>query len=181
MVWTQTVKEPVEKDGCTSNPPIETLVADIDARGVWHPWVLTLFDIRIVDTDAPSHLVKSPQTILRTAEREKKLKYGQACKDCHSNFTLLYVSVGGLVGLEMNTFLQHLAQRLSINGISITTSCYFGLKPGYFFINMYHQSLYQWSYTTKLRGFGMKDGSGINDTNNLFVHCCCLLCLVLLW
>ena len=68
MVWTQTVKEPVVKDGSTSNSPIETPVADIGARGVWHPWVMIHFDIRIFDTDAPSYLGKSLQTILRIAQ-----------------------------------------------------------------------------------------------------------------
>ena len=64
------------KNGSTSNPPCETLVADIGARGVWQPLVMTLFDIQIVNTAAPSYLGKSPQTVLITAEREKKLKYG---------------------------------------------------------------------------------------------------------
>ena len=91
LVWTQTVKEPVVKDGSASNPPSETLVADLGTRGVWQPQVTTLFDIRIADTYAPSYLEKSPQIVLRTAQRETKLKYGQAWEDRHANFTPLRV------------------------------------------------------------------------------------------
>ena len=60
LVWTQTVKEPVVKDGCAPNPSSETLVADLDARRVSQPQVTMLFDIQIVDVYAPSYLEKSP-------------------------------------------------------------------------------------------------------------------------
>ena len=63
LVWTQ--------NGSTSDPPSETLVADIGVRRVWKPQVTALFNIRIVDTDAPSYSGKSTQTVLRTVEREK--------------------------------------------------------------------------------------------------------------
>ena len=54
LVWTQTVKEAVVKDGITSDPPNKTLVADIGTRRVWQPQVATLFDTRIIDTNAPA-------------------------------------------------------------------------------------------------------------------------------
>ena len=50
LVWTQTVT----KDRSTSDSPSETLVANIGTRGVWQPQVMTLFDIQIVNIDAPS-------------------------------------------------------------------------------------------------------------------------------
>jgi hypothetical protein len=72
-------------DGGLSSPPQASLVANLSVRGVWQPQVPALFDIRVVDSDAPSYLNKSPEGVLKIAEREKKLKYGKACEDCHAN------------------------------------------------------------------------------------------------
>ena len=54
------------------DPSSETLIADVRIRGVWQSQVDALFDVRIVDTDAPSYQSRSPQAVLRTAEVEKK-------------------------------------------------------------------------------------------------------------
>ena len=153
------------KDGSASNSPSETLVADLGARGVGQPQVTTLFDIRIVDTNVPSYLAKSPQTVLRTAEREKKLKYGQACEDRHANFTPLCVSVDGLVGPEMNTFLQRLAQRLAIKWDTPYNTSLFWIRAKLSFSLIRTTNLCIRGTRTKWRGIGMEDGSGINDIN----------------
>uniref|UniRef100_A0A1X7T975 Uncharacterized protein n=1 Tax=Amphimedon queenslandica TaxID=400682 RepID=A0A1X7T975_AMPQE len=65
LVWTQTVKQPIVKDSTSSNPPFDSLIADLGARGVWQPQTTTLFDIRIVDTDVPSYLTKSPEAVFK--------------------------------------------------------------------------------------------------------------------
>ena len=51
----------------------ETLVADLCVHGVWLPQAEALFDIRVVDTDAPR------QGVVFNAEVEKKNKYADAC------------------------------------------------------------------------------------------------------
>ena len=88
------MKEPLVRDGNASHPPTDTLVADLSIRGAWQPQVTALFDVRIVDTDAPSYLGKSPEAVLKAAEREKKNK------DQHASFTPLCVSIDGLLGLK---------------------------------------------------------------------------------
>ena len=86
------MKEPLVRDGSASHPPTDTLVADLSIRGAWQPQVTALFDVRIVDTDAPSYLGKSPEAVLKAAEREKKNKYARACEDQHASFTPLCVN-----------------------------------------------------------------------------------------
>ena len=70
-VWSHTTKEPVVQDGDLESH-CDTLVTDISARGVWQPQATALFDVRVIDSDAPSYLSRSPDAVLRTAEREKK-------------------------------------------------------------------------------------------------------------
>ena len=86
IVWSSTIKEPVVCDGSLSDPPCETLVADFSARGVWLPQATALFDVRVIDTDAPSYINKTPVNVLKIAEKEKK-KYGRPCEASHATFT----------------------------------------------------------------------------------------------
>ena len=46
-----------------------------------------VFDIRVIDTDAPSYLSRTLDAVLLSAEREKKLKYNEACELKHASFT----------------------------------------------------------------------------------------------
>jgi hypothetical protein len=72
-------------------------------------------DIRVVDTDAPSYLNKSPESVLMSAENEKKSKYSKACEaDWHASFTPLCLSVDGLLGPELKFFLKYLAENLAL-------------------------------------------------------------------
>ena len=52
----------------------EALIADIDAREVWEPQAMALFDICADDTNASSYLSHSPGTthVLASDEAEKK-------------------------------------------------------------------------------------------------------------
>ena len=45
------------KEACevTDEP---SLVTDLGVRGVWQPQTQALFDVRVIDTDAPSHLTE---------------------------------------------------------------------------------------------------------------------------
>ena len=47
IIWSQTVKEPLVRDGSASHPPMDTLIADLSIRGAWQPQVTALFDVRI--------------------------------------------------------------------------------------------------------------------------------------
>ena len=53
----------------------ETLVGDLRIRSVWQPPADAVFDVHVVDTDAPSYRSRSPETVLsvlHSAEVEKK-------------------------------------------------------------------------------------------------------------
>ena len=65
------------------------------------------------NTDAPSYRSRSPETVLRGAEVEKKKKYTAACLARRASFTPLCCSVDGMLGTEANFFLRRLADQLS--------------------------------------------------------------------
>ena len=72
---------------------------------MWQSQSKALFDIRVVDTDALSYLSHCPQSVLISAENEKKRKYSLACSDRRASFTPLCFSVDGLCGPETGRFL----------------------------------------------------------------------------
>ena len=61
--------------GCNDSQSIPALLADLRVRGVWQPQAEALFDIRVVDTDAQSHVNCTVDSVLASAEKEKKRKY----------------------------------------------------------------------------------------------------------
>uniref|UniRef100_A0A1X7V366 Uncharacterized protein n=1 Tax=Amphimedon queenslandica TaxID=400682 RepID=A0A1X7V366_AMPQE len=122
LVWSCTVKEPVIWDGSLSDPQCETLIAEFSAKGVWQPQATALFDVHVINTDAPSYINKTPDTVLKNAEKEKKMKYGCACKDRHASVTPLCISIDGLIGKEMESFDQHLAESLATNHTTLGKS-----------------------------------------------------------
>ena len=71
IAWKQTIKEPVLREASRDPPPLAGLVADISARGVWQPQSVSVFDIRVLDSDAPSYLSRTLEDVLLMAEREK--------------------------------------------------------------------------------------------------------------
>ena len=50
----------------------ETLFADMRIQGVWQPQVDAVFDVHVVDTNAPSYQSRSLEIVLHSAEVEKK-------------------------------------------------------------------------------------------------------------
>ena len=57
------------------------LRADLGIRGVWTPQVEALFDLKVINTDAPSHLHRTPESILDTGALEKKMLYKKAVEE----------------------------------------------------------------------------------------------------
>ena len=105
-------REPVVKE-----PDIENgtpaLIADLSARGVSDRQSAASFDIRVTDTDAPSYQNRNPMNVLKTAETEKKNKYGPACEEKHMSFTPLVTSIDGVLAPEFTFFLKRLADGLA--------------------------------------------------------------------
>jgi hypothetical protein len=89
------------------------LRGDVSAHGFWSRGTTAIFDIRITDTDAGSYRRKDPRKVLQRQEQEKKLKYGEACREAHRHFTPLVYSVDGLEGDEVTAACKRLASRLA--------------------------------------------------------------------
>lgn len=164
LVWPCIAKEPVVRDGSMSDPPCESLIADFSARGVWQPQVTALFDVRVIDTDAPSYINKSPINVLKTAEREKKMKYGRACEDRHASFTPLCISIDGLQGTELNTFVKRMALSLAAKWDRPLSTILYWVRAKLSFSLIRAVNLCIRGSRHKWRGIGMEDGFGINPT-----------------
>ena len=63
LVWPQVIREPVIREGdpASDNPGLRL---DLGIRGVWLPQVEALFDIRVINTNAPFYQRRSPVSIL---------------------------------------------------------------------------------------------------------------------
>ena len=66
-----------------------TMTVDISIRGLWQCQTVALLDVRVVDTDAPSHIHWNTAAVLSSAEEEKKRKYNSAAEARRASFTLL--------------------------------------------------------------------------------------------
>ena len=113
IVYKVVIREPVVQeanDACG----IPSLIADLSFRGVWQPQTVALFDIRVVDTDAPSYSHRDVAAVLSSAEEEKKRRYCDAADVCCASFTPLVVSVDGVLGREADHFIQLLAEKIAI-------------------------------------------------------------------
>ena len=76
LVYREVTNEPIVRaPDDTRNLP--ALVADLGVRGVWQPQTEALFDIRVIDTDAQSHVQRSVDAALASAESEKKSRYSE--------------------------------------------------------------------------------------------------------
>jgi len=69
LAWKHVHREPVV---CEASFEHNALIADLGMRGVWQPQAEALFDIRVTDTDAQSYQSHTPQSVLASAEEDKK-------------------------------------------------------------------------------------------------------------
>ena len=74
-----------------------------------------LFDIRVIDTDAPSYRRCSPISVLDSGHGavEKKRVYHSAVEDRRGNFTPFVLSVDGLLQREASHFVKRLSASLA--------------------------------------------------------------------
>ena len=110
-MYKEVIREPIVQeanDACG----IPSLVADLSIRGVWQSQTVALFDIRVIDTDAPLYLHRDVASILSSVEEEKKRKYSDAAEARCASFTPLVVSVDGVLGREAECFIQLLAEKM---------------------------------------------------------------------
>ena len=74
--------------------------AGVSAHSLWKRGTSVMFDIRIVNLDAGSYLLMTPEKALAKAEKEKKDLYLQACLERRRNFTPIVYSADGIPGAE---------------------------------------------------------------------------------
>ena len=113
LVYKDVICEPIVQeanDACG----IPSLASDLSIRGVWQSQTIALFDIRVIDTDAPSYLHRDVASVLSSAEEEKKRKYIDAAEARRASFTPLVVSVDGVLGREAECFIQLLADKIAL-------------------------------------------------------------------
>ena len=112
LVWPQVIREPVVREGdpASDDPGLRL---DLGIRGVWQPQVEALFDICVIDTDAPSYRRRSPVSILDSGAVEKKRVYRSAVEDRRGNFTPFVLSVDGLLQREASHFVKHQSANLA--------------------------------------------------------------------
>ena len=72
-------------------------------------WRRCLFDIRVINTDAPSYRRRSPVSILDSGAIEKKRVYCSSVEDRIGNFTPFVLSVDGLLQREASHFVKRLS------------------------------------------------------------------------
>eukprot|EP00731_Ephydatia_muelleri_P019516 Em0012g341a len=110
QVRPQVIKEPVVNEATvtTGDPGLRL---DLGIRGVWQPQVEALFDVRVVDTDTPSHCHRAQNAILESSSQEKKRMYKTAVEDRSGTITS---SVDGLLHKEASCFLRHMATALAV-------------------------------------------------------------------
>ena len=69
--------------------------------------------MRVMNTDAKIHSMKTPKNCLQEAERGKKRMYLEAWLQQRRQFSLLIASVDGFLGLEATATLKRLSSCLA--------------------------------------------------------------------
>ena len=104
----------VQAAGANRTEPTPELRGDIAVHGFWTRGTTAIFDVRVTDTDAPSHRNTPPEKVLQRHEKEKKAKYGALCIARRRTFTPLGVfSVDGMQGVEATAASRRLASSLA--------------------------------------------------------------------
>jgi hypothetical protein len=86
---------------------------DISCYAFWANERDTIFDVRITDSDAPSHRTVEVSKLLARQEKEKKGKYLQNCLEMRKDFTPLVYTVDGVAGREARSAEKRLAALLA--------------------------------------------------------------------
>ena len=66
---------------------------------------VALLDVRVVDTDAPSHIHRNTDAVFSLAGEEEKRKYNSSAEARRASFTPFVVSTDGMLGREANFLL----------------------------------------------------------------------------
>ena len=167
LLWNQIKKEPVirEADDVIGSP---ALIGDLAIRGVWMPQVEALFDVRIIDTDAQSYSKHSPREVIKSAEKDKKDYYVEACEARRSVFTPLCCSVDGMLGKEAEVFIKRLGDGLANKWDKSYSNVVGWIRARLSFAILRATVLCLRGSRTKWRSIGLDDGAPVHGFNDRF-------------
>ena len=94
-------------------PEVTEHKGDLLIRDLWKQGTDSVNNMRVVNTDAPTHRTKDPVRCLHEAERGGKWVYLEACLQQRRHFSPFVASVYGLLGVEATATLKWLASRMS--------------------------------------------------------------------
>ena len=151
--------EPIVKEGDSAmNDP--DLCLDLGIHGAWQPQVEALFDIQVVNTDAPSYRRRTPAAALDGGAVEKKRVYCLAMEDRRGNFTPFVQSVDGLLQRKASHFIKHLSAALASKWEQPFSKALAYIRSRHLFTSIRSASLCLWGSRVKWRsGLGFEDGA----------------------
>ena len=88
---------------------------DLLIRDLWQNGTESVHDMRVVNADAKTHVLKNPEKCLQEAERGNKRMYLDACIQKRRHFYPFIASVDELMIVEATATLKRLASRLATN------------------------------------------------------------------
>ena len=86
---------------------------------LWAAQTEALLDIRVMDTDAQSYTSRTVDSVLLSAENEKKKKYLDAVEARHASFTPFVTSINGVLAHEANSVIKLLATKTALKWVKI--------------------------------------------------------------
>ena len=87
-------------------PEVTEQKGDLFIRDLWQQGTDSVHDMRVVNTDTPTHQKKDPEKCLHKAERGKKKMYLEACLQHRRHLSPFVTSVDGLLGVEATATLK---------------------------------------------------------------------------
>ena len=84
---------------------------DIRAKGVWRAGQNAVFDVRVTNTNSPSQIHLTTESILKKHVQKKKRNYDRRIMSIeHGTFTPLVFYVSGSMGKECSMFHKYVAE-----------------------------------------------------------------------
>ncbi len=93
--------------------PSDNRRADLSVHGLWESSTTAFIDVEVSHTEAPSYLRKTPEKVILSLEKTKRMKYGDIVQQHRRHFSPFVVSSDGLLGQSANNVVKHIAHKLA--------------------------------------------------------------------